>query len=77
MVKKDKLLEKAYNNPNGLNFSDFVTIMKQNKWTFDHKNGSHQIWYSPRGYRISVQNRKGKAKSYQVKQFLSTLDEDF
>ena len=32
--------------------------------------GGHQIWYSPAGARISIQNRGGMAKGYQVRQFL-------
>jgi len=59
-----------------LSFTDFVALMKQSGWTKDHQKGSHQIWRSKKGYRISVQNRKGKAKRYQVKQFLSVLDEE-
>lgn len=50
--------------------------MKQNGWILDHQKGSHQIWYSPKSYRISVQNRNGKAKEYQVKQFLTRLREE-
>jgi len=37
----------------------------------DHQKGSHQIWYSPKRYRLSMQEGKGgKAKGYQVEQFL-------
>ncbi len=76
MTKKEKLLKKAQNNPNGISFTDFVTLMEQAGWELDHQSGSHQIWYSKNGYRISVQNRNGKAKGYQVKQFLTALDEE-
>jgi len=50
--------------------------MEHQDWHFDHQSGSHQIWYSPRKYRISVQNRNGKAKAYQVKQFLTRYKEE-
>ncbi len=76
MSKQEKLLEKARNNPNGLSFGDFQILMKRSKWVLDHQKGSHQIWYSPKFYRISVQNYNGKAKSYQVKQFLARLEEE-
>ena len=76
MAKIDKLIEKARNNPDGLSFSDFETLMSRLKWVMDHQSGSHQIWYSPKGYRISVQNRSGKAKGYQIKQFLNQYDEE-
>lgn len=75
MTKKEKLLKRALNNSNGLSFTEFCTLMKQNGWLKDHQTGSHQIWYSPRGDRISVQESKGKAKGYQVRQFLSHVKE--
>lgn len=71
MSKKQKLLNKAIRNPRGLSFGDFITLLGHCDWTFDHQTGSHQIWYSPAGYRLSVQDRKGLAKGYQVRQFLS------
>lgn len=74
MVKQEKLLNKAMNNPDGLSFSDFQTLMKHQGWVLDHQRGSHQIWYSPKFYRLSVQNRNSKAKGYQVKQFLNQLE---
>ena len=70
MSKHEKLLQKAQANHEGLSFEDFQTLMQRCGWMMDHQSGSHQIWYSPKGDRISVQNRKGKAKGYQVKQFL-------
>lgn len=76
MSKKEKLLNKALNNPGGLSFDDFCILMKNQGWNLDHQRGSHQIWYSPKTYRLSVQDRKGKAKSYQVKQFLTRLEEE-
>ncbi len=76
MTKSEKLLIKAKNNPDGLSFADFQTLMTRSGWVIDHQSGSHQIWYSPTTYRISVQNRNGKAKGYQVKQFLLRLEEE-
>lgn len=67
-------MDKARNNPEGLSFNEFTTLMTRFKWMMDHQSGSHQIWYSPSGYRISIQNRSGKAKGYQVKQFLNQYD---
>lgn len=76
MSKKDKLLDKASTNPDVLSFDDFCTLMKHQGWILDHQRGSHQIWYSPKSHRLSVQNRNGKAKSYQVRQFLKRLEEE-
>lgn len=77
MTKRAKLLIKAQNNPDGLSFEDFQTLLRQCEWIFEHQTGSHQIWYSPRGYRLSVQEaRNGKAKGYQVKQFLIEVESE-
>jgi predicted RNA binding protein YcfA (HicA-like mRNA interferase family) len=70
MGKYEKLLRKAKDNPSGLSFKEFQALMRFCGWVKDHQTGSHQIWYSPTKYRISIQNKKGKAKGYQVKQFL-------
>jgi hypothetical protein len=74
VTKRKKLLAKARNNPSGLSFDDFRTLLAQADWTFDHQTGSHWIWYSPTGYRLSIQNRNGQAKGYQVEQFLAQYE---
>ncbi len=76
MSKSEKLLQKARNNLNSLSFDDFRALMKQCAWVEDRQVGSHQIWFSPKRYRISIQNRNGKAKDYQIKQFLQQYDEE-
>lgn len=76
MSKKEKLLEKAINNPDGISFDDFCSTMKHQGWILDHQRGSHQIWFSPKAFRLSVQNKNGKAKGYQVKQFLTRLEKE-
>jgi predicted RNA binding protein YcfA (HicA-like mRNA interferase family) len=76
MSKHEKLLEKAFNNPSCLSFNEFETLMERCGWILDRQRGSHQIWYSPKGNRISVQKREGKAKKYQVEQFLTYYGEE-
>jgi hypothetical protein len=46
MSKKDKLLQKAIDNPNDLSFLDFTTLLEHLKWVFKRQKGSHQIWHS-------------------------------
>lgn len=75
MGQFDKLLAKAIQNPEGLSFSDFQNLMIYCKWIKDRQRGSHQIWYSPEGSRLSIQTRNGMAKGYQVRQFLSLIKE--
>ncbi len=72
MSKKEKLLDKAKNNPKGLRFDEFETLLRLCDWIFDHQTGSHRIWYSKTKARLSIQPTKnGQAKAYQVKQFLT------
>lgn len=76
MGRRDKLLEKAQRNPDGLRFGELETLMQGCDWILDRQRGSHRIWKSPKGARLPVQEGKnGKAKGYQVKQFL-TIDEE-
>ena len=66
MSKTDKLLSKARNNPQGLHFDEFETLMSLCGWTFDHQNGSHRIWYSLKGQRLSVQSKGAMAKGLKT-----------
>jgi predicted RNA binding protein YcfA (HicA-like mRNA interferase family) len=74
--KTDKLLEKARVNPGGLTFAEFETLLASLGWCFDRQSGSHRIWISPRGERLSIQSRQGEAKAYQVKQLLRIHNDD-
>ena len=66
MVNQQKLLDKATRNPKGLRFDEFETLLRQCGWTFDRQRGSHRIWYSPNGVRLSLQAKNNRAKGYQV-----------
>jgi predicted RNA binding protein YcfA (HicA-like mRNA interferase family) len=76
MGRKEKLLIKAQQNPKSLSFSDFETLLSLCDWTFKRQRGSHRLWYSPQGYRLSIQPKNSKAKDYQVKQFLETYGQE-
>lgn len=77
MSRKDKLLGRAKQNSNRLRFDDFETLLRLCGWTFDRQTGSHRIWYSPKRYRLSIQEaRDGKAKGYQVRQFLEQYNRE-
>jgi predicted RNA binding protein YcfA (HicA-like mRNA interferase family) len=71
MSIKDKLLAKIRNNPDGISFKELCSALGHCGWVLDHQTGSHLIWHSPAGFRLPLQKRPdGKAKSYQVKQFI-------
>jgi hypothetical protein len=68
MGKKNKLLEKARENPDGLSFGDFETLMRRFKWVLDHQTGSHQIWYSPnKRSKQKWQSKKLSSKTVFIK----------
>jgi hypothetical protein len=70
-----KAFSPSHEQQKGLSFGKFQTLLRQAGWTFDHQKGSHQIWYSPTGYRLPLQEgRSGKAKGYQVEQFLEQYE---
>ena len=76
MTQREKLLNRALNNPKNISFGEFQTLLRAAGWIFDHQKGSHQIWYSPDRRRLPIQEaRNGKAKSYQVEQFLKQYQE--
>ncbi|MCW6037193.1 type II toxin-antitoxin system HicA family toxin [Spirulina subsalsa FACHB-351] len=71
MSQRDKLWEKANQNPQNLTFNEFETLLKQSEWILKRQRGSHRLWQSPTGQLLPIQPRKdGKAKSYQVQQFI-------
>ncbi len=75
MSRREKLLAKARNNPEGLGFNEFLTLLSQYGFTHNRTSGSHQIWVSE-GTIISVQPKGSKAKGYQVRQFLKVCDNE-
>lgn len=75
MTRREKLLARARAHPKGLDFAEFETLLRQCGWGFEHQTGSHRIWRSPAGAVLSIQTgRDGKAKSYQVEQFLKHVE---
>ena len=76
MTQEEKLFAKAKRNPEGLRFIEFQNLMRHWGWIKDHQRGSHEIWYSEQGLRLSIQNKNGMAKGYQVRQFIKYLEEN-
>ena len=74
MTQRQKLLDKARNNPAGLSFAEFETLLEQSGWVFKRQSGSHRVWKAPTGQIVPVQTSGGKAKEYQVKQALKIME---
>jgi len=64
------------NNPGNVRFVDLCTICDYYFGAARQKGSSHRIYKTPwqGDPRINIQNDKGKAKEYQVKQVLKAIE---
>ena len=75
-MKTRKLLLKALNSPQNLRFAELCTLAAAFGYALDRINGSHHIFVHPMATRpLNLQEVAGKAKPYQVKQFLRDIEE--
>lgn len=63
-------------NPSNIRFSDLSRVCDYYFGTARHKGTSHRIYKTPWSGdpRVNIQNSKGKAKDYQVKQVLLAIE---
>ena len=68
------MLEKIKNSPHNTSFDDFIRCIKKFEFYFRKQEGSHQK-YKQDGIEeeLIVQSQKGKAKAYQIKQFIKLV----
>jgi hypothetical protein len=76
---KDKIgaiLDAVRRNPQNVRFSDLCRICDGFFGAPRQKGTSHRIYMTPWAGdpRINIQDRKGMAKSYQVKQVLAAIE---
>ncbi|MFT3879139.1 MAG: type II toxin-antitoxin system HicA family toxin [Gemmatales bacterium] len=75
MAKHQKLLQRAINNPAGMRFGDLITLVRAAGFRLKRISGSHHIFDHPvLAEQLNLQNVKGKAKAYQVKQFIDLVE---
>jgi hypothetical protein len=76
MVGIEDILAQMKNNPSDIRFADLSKVCNYYFGKARQKKGSHQIYKTPwKGDpRINIQNHKGKAKAYQVKQVLLAIE---
>jgi len=75
MTHRQKLLEKARNNPAGVRFQELCLLAEHAGFIKRGGKGSHRV-YEKEGVEeiLTFQNRNGMAKPYQVKQLLSVIE---
>lgn len=77
MSKKRKLLEKILSGSKNIRFDDFLALLEAFDFALKRVSGSHHIFKHPDiSDLLSVQPTKdGKAKPYQIRQFLDLIEE--
>jgi len=76
MTKFDETISKMRRNPRQVWFKDLCRICDHFFGEPRKRTGSHRVYKTPwpGNPRINIQNHKGKAKAYQVKQVLLALE---
>lgn len=76
MPNIDEIILKMKENPKGIRFGDLCKVCDHFFGEPRKSSTSHRVYKTPwqGDPRINIQNKKGKAKSYQVKQVLLALD---
>lgn len=70
-MNKKKLLEKILAEPKNVQFSEMVTLVEAFGFELTRTKGSHFIFTHPEiPELINLQEKNGKAKPYQVREFL-------
>jgi len=74
-MKKAKLLKKILSGSRNIRFSEAVSCAEMFGFRLDRIQGSHHIFVHPHiPELINLQNVKGKAKPYQIKQLLQIIE---
>jgi len=76
MAKIDDILAQMKQNPRDIRFSDLCKACEHFFGEPRQSGSSHRIYKTPwqGDPRINIQNYKGKAKAYQVKQVLLAIE---
>ena len=76
MENLDELILSLRQNPKNVRFSDLCKICDHYFGEPRQKKSSHRVYKTPwqGDPRVNIQNDKGKAKAYQVKQVLLAIE---
>ena len=74
-MKRRKLLPKALSSPKNVRFNEMVTLVEAFGFRLSRVKGSHHIFVDPQVRElVNLQNEDGKAKPYQIRQFLRLVE---
>jgi predicted RNA binding protein YcfA (HicA-like mRNA interferase family) len=75
MGKKRKLLQRLLAGSKNISFDDAASCAEAVGYRLDRINGSHHIFVHEQVPEVlNLQNVKGKAKPYQIKQLLQIIE---
>ena len=76
MAKFEVILTKMRRNPKGIRFQDLCKVCDYYFGKARQSGSSHRIYKTPwqGDPRVNIQNDKGKAKVYQVKQVVKAIE---
>jgi hypothetical protein len=76
MAAIDEILTEMRRNPKGVRFNDLSRVCEHFFGVPRQSGSSHQVFKTPwqGDPRVNIQNAKGKAKPYQVRQVLQAID---
>lgn len=76
MAKLEDILVDMQRNPKGIRFQDLCKVCDSYFGEARQTGSSHRIYKTPwqGDPRVNIQNDKGMAKAYQVKQVLKAID---
>lgn len=76
MTDVERIIHDMRVNPQGIRFTDLCKVCEKYFGLPRQSGSSHRIYRTPwqGDPRINIQNAKGLAKAYQVKQVLKALD---
>jgi hypothetical protein len=70
-----RLLAQAKAGSNNIAFSDIIALVEAHGFQLERISGSHHIFAHPQmKEQLNLQEVGGKAKAYQVRQFLTLVD---
>jgi hypothetical protein len=76
MASLTEILVKMRDNPAGIRFVDLCRVCDHYFGQARQASGSHRVYKTPwtGDPRVNIQNSKGQAKAYQVKQVLKAIE---
>ena len=76
MAKVKEILAVMRRNPKGIDFSDLCKVCDHYFGDARQTGSSHRVYKTPwqGDPRVNIQNDKGMAKAYQVKQVLKAIE---